>query len=435
MWCQPCGSDWEWVGTYEPKSVFRADGELVELVNPDILQSSRVPGTTRDTYAFSTSDLRGIAALMFQKHCHELNRYPEIDETDTFPYRTTQGACFACEYDDGLGDISREDTQLSCRHCPKFSLHSISAPELIKHNSAHILHDLRYKDAESPCALCLSSDCCIYLISRGKIMSIDMDRSRCPRLRKFALKTASEFSENSPCTNHPILCPHCPKKGAPAIWKYNLRQHLLKAHPTSNPDIYNDLYGISEEEQVLLLGVREKTQRTGKKGRPARKLIISEGHSTRLLLREAINDTNDTANESVTTSVAEDIDTGDSEEHKLDDEVENIVNDAEEELESGTPNEPEFHPQGTDIVPFEDDEAQAENPQNKEIDVAVEFPLRQGLRKRKQRQLSLEGDDNLCSYHMACRGLLEKPSGNWFCDSECRKNAGFRVAGHSKRRL
>ena len=30
-------------------------------------------------------------------------------------------------------------------------------------------------------------------------------------------------------------------------------------------------------------------------------------------------------------------------------------------------------------------------------------------------------------YHMACRGELSKPQGGWFCDDECKKNAGFHI--------
>ena len=30
-------------------------------------------------------------------------------------------------------------------------------------------------------------------------------------------------------------------------------------------------------------------------------------------------------------------------------------------------------------------------------------------------------------YHMACRGELSKPQGGWFCDDECKKNAGFYI--------
>jgi hypothetical protein len=40
----------------------------------------------------------------------------------------------------------------------------------------------------------------------------------------------------------------------------------------------------------------------------------------------------------------------------------------------------------------------------------------------------------LFQFHLSCQGLLEKPSGGWFCDSDCRENAGFRVGKQSKKR-
>jgi hypothetical protein len=37
-------------------------------------------------------------------------------------------------------------------------------------------------------------------------------------------------------------------------------------------------------------------------------------------------------------------------------------------------------------------------------------------------------------YHLTCQGLFEKPSGGWFCDDECKKNAGWRVGSRKRRR-
>ena len=37
-------------------------------------------------------------------------------------------------------------------------------------------------------------------------------------------------------------------------------------------------------------------------------------------------------------------------------------------------------------------------------------------------------------YHLSCQGLVDKPVGGWFCDDECKKNAGYRVGGGRKRR-
>ena len=36
-------------------------------------------------------------------------------------------------------------------------------------------------------------------------------------------------------------------------------------------------------------------------------------------------------------------------------------------------------------------------------------------------------------FHLSCQGLLERLAGGWFCDSDCKENAGFRVRKWSKR--
>ena len=35
---------------------------------------------------------------------------------------------------------------------------------------------------------------------------------------------------------------------------------------------------------------------------------------------------------------------------------------------------------------------------------------------------------------ISCQGLFNKLVGGWFCDDECKKNAGYRVGGGQKRR-
>jgi hypothetical protein len=42
--------------------------------------------------------------------------------------------------------------------------------------------------------------------------------------------------------------------------------------------------------------------------------------------------------------------------------------------------------------------------------------------------------DRDCKYHLSCVGLDAVPTGGWFCDTDCRKNAGQRVAPVRKRR-
>jgi len=158
---------------------------------------------------------------------------------------------------------------------------------LVRHVSAHILHDVRLKDSESPCGFCLSTGttCIIYLIRGSKgTMSIDMKNSRCLHLRKISLKAAATFTHTSKCSNHPLACPLCLPK-SPAVWKYNLHSHIIKSHPTADVELYKTYFDISPDEITLMKGIFRTAPRRSKKSRDATALPISDGHSTRMALR------------------------------------------------------------------------------------------------------------------------------------------------------
>jgi len=197
------------------------------------------------------------------------------------------GACFACEADSMLGDPNRELDSLSCRYCPSVVVAALSGPELLRHMGSHILHDLRLKDVAEACGLCLgtTSGCVIYLVTKNKATTVSNDKSRCPNMRKFKLGVAAEFTERSPCTNHPTTCPLCPTH-APAVWKYNLRSHIIAAHPTATVDLYKIHFEISDTERTLMKAAYLAKPRTSSKKVCAREgLLISEGHSTRMVMR------------------------------------------------------------------------------------------------------------------------------------------------------
>jgi len=194
-----------------------------------------------------------------------------------------------CEKDSPDGDTSREMDTDACPYCrtSKISLSSLSGPVLVRHMSAHILHDVRLKDSENPCGFCLSTGtaCIIYLIRGSKgTTSIDMKSSRCLQLRKISLKAAATFSHASKCSNHPLACPLCPPK-SPAVWKYNLRSHIVKSHPTADVELYKTHFEITPDEGTLMKGVFQTVPRRVKKSRDAAALPISDGHSTRMALR------------------------------------------------------------------------------------------------------------------------------------------------------
>jgi len=167
---------------------------------------------------------------------------------------------------------------------------ALSGPELLKHMGAHILHDIRLKDVPNACGLCLGTlgGCVIHLVTRSKVTSVSNEKSRCPNMRKFKLGVAAEFTERSPCTNHPTACPVCPPDG-PAVWKYNLQSHIIAAHPTATVDLYKKHFEISDAERTLMKAAYlAKPRMSSKRVRAREGLVISEGHSTRMVMRSDI---------------------------------------------------------------------------------------------------------------------------------------------------
>lgn len=152
---------------------------------------------------------------------------------------------------------------------------------------AHILHDHRLKDSDSPCGFCLStgSSCSIQL-TRGRGANsesiIDMQKFQCPYLWKISLKSVSSFTARQPCTNHPLLCPVCKV----VVWKYNLYAHITTSHPTSDVQLYKSRWSLHENEATPMKAVFLARSRQSKKKRATTgNLVISESHSSRMALR------------------------------------------------------------------------------------------------------------------------------------------------------
>jgi hypothetical protein len=153
----------------------------------------------------------------------------------------------------------------------------------------HILNDAQLRGSNNPCGLCLNVGhlCQIFLQQRAGSLSINQAKSQCPNLRAFSIKKAEEFTSKQPCTNHPLLCPLCPC-GAAAIWKYNLKAHIQIKHPSSNVALYEPLWRLHADEELLMKAEWEKLKRhqnRPSKDTSARKLKISDAHSSRLALR------------------------------------------------------------------------------------------------------------------------------------------------------
>ncbi|KAJ6575901.1 hypothetical protein B0H10DRAFT_1717438, partial [Mycena sp. CBHHK59/15] len=144
-------------------------------------------------------------------------------------------ACFVCNKEGS----SLEQEEGICTLCPTVALSIRSAFKIVEHMAIHILFDRNPPiDRDSyPCGFCLSTGSfCSILLKKRKgrdgANQIDMNQSRCPNLVNLGLANTAKSSDKRPCTNVPLYCPipSC----ADVIWKYNLKNHIQKTHPSAN---------------------------------------------------------------------------------------------------------------------------------------------------------------------------------------------------------
>lgn len=164
---------------------------------------------------------------------------------------------------------------------------------MVEHIGAHVLHDPSVDHSSKPCGLCLRpAPLCKIVLKKvkgkkGKI-SINMEESLCPNLVALSIAVTAGCSESSPCTNHPMLCPHCNRlELSSVVWSYNFRSHLLRKHPR---------VALGDHSNVLVLTKREKDRMKGiwghhrKQWKAHRKsqhapLVISEVHRLCVVLK------------------------------------------------------------------------------------------------------------------------------------------------------
>lgn len=164
---------------------------------------------------------------------------------------------------------------------------------LLNHLAAHILHSSDIDRLANPCGFCLSTGetCAIYLKktkgARGGD-SVDMNNSHCPGKYKLIVSKASRSTTRSPSTNIPVRCPLC-KKGARAIWKYNLEHHLRRVHK-QDPEKFAPLWKISDGEKQALKALLNTQPRQTKRKCQSKKAAdtaaqISDAHTCRMAIR------------------------------------------------------------------------------------------------------------------------------------------------------
>ncbi|KAF8069305.1 hypothetical protein FPV67DRAFT_1394175, partial [Lyophyllum atratum] len=180
--------------------------------------------------------------------------------------------------------------------CPLCTLPSIfldlkHGQRILEHLGAHILFDKNVARTDEPCGCCLRPGAvCLYYLKKGKgsqgKLKIDTERTRaCPTKLTFSYSVAVESTQTAPCSNVPIACPSCPKL-EPAVWRYNLKQHYLRAHPKVDHNKYAHLWELSNFEIAEMKEIWKRRQRVvvrrAKKKTNTPALVISDAHRSQI---------------------------------------------------------------------------------------------------------------------------------------------------------
>ncbi|KAJ6538246.1 hypothetical protein B0H10DRAFT_2448843, partial [Mycena sp. CBHHK59/15] len=279
----------DWRSTGVLRDVLIAPGRLVLPVDPTL--STRVVG--KPHYLFESSVLRGFGAQLLQEVTLDLNKkVPKFTPTSNFPYRESAGyACFVCERDSEIEGLEESDSHLCLKCTPPVALDVTRPQTVLTHMGAHILHDSTIARDDQPCGLCCRAFpmCHFVLKKTGDGVSVNLNASHgCPNfVKRFNYGSAEKSSKKSPCSNVPLRCPECDSK-APAVWRYNLKYHLMRTHPGVSVGRYKHLWELDRSEVDSMRTIWQKTtdqpnkKKTAKKVRPT--LKISTAHSSSLAL-------------------------------------------------------------------------------------------------------------------------------------------------------
>lgn len=118
-------------------------------------------------------------------------------------------------------------------------------------------------------------------------MQLNVKKSSCANKLTFQYAVAEESSQSAPCSNVPIACPLCPKRSAPAVWRYILPYHLKDVHKLNNLEPYANLWTISQSEKTQLKNLwnEKHTTKRARKSQKKSRLDISDAHCSHLALR------------------------------------------------------------------------------------------------------------------------------------------------------
>jgi len=191
-----------------------------------------------------------------------------------------------------MDTASTQHSGPACTRCqPTVAFNTKYRQRVIEHSGAHILFDHSIDRSLEPCRLCLCPAplCKIYLRKTkghtGNIV-IDTRASTCSNLIKFSIAVAAQFSDASPCTNHPMCCPYCPSS-SPAVWSYTFHKHLIRFHPTASLEDNERIWEVSslEEERMKQTWNDRLMQPKAHQRTQRPPLVISETHCMCVVLR------------------------------------------------------------------------------------------------------------------------------------------------------
>jgi hypothetical protein len=193
-------------------------------------------------------------------------------------------AAFICESDSAERQTSNLDTCPKCK--PTYEWDRMQAQRVLEHIGCHILFDPTVDRNAEICGFCLHASTCAFFLRKGKGSSsgpqVDLARSHCPNLVKFAYQSASTSSANAPCSNVPLICAICPSS-SPAVWRYNMKAHFKTHHTAIQWAAYEPQYIVSDSEKAAMQALWQKKPRTRRKSHKHQAaLVISEIHSSRL---------------------------------------------------------------------------------------------------------------------------------------------------------
>ena len=158
---------------------------------------------------------------------------------------------------------------------------------------AHILFDSKVDTGLEPCGLCLRPTQCMFYLKKGKGaqngQQINYKNSQCPNMVRLTYSIAEKSTTASPCSNVPIKCPWC-ADAAPAVWRYNMKDHIQGKHPYIRLPDYESLWKITSTERQAMRKKwddRKKVKQTRRsKAKATAPLVVSAAHSSRLTLAE-----------------------------------------------------------------------------------------------------------------------------------------------------